>query len=81
MATPPDVVLRREELYELVWAEPMRSVAARLGISDVALGKACKRLGVPRPARGYWAKVAAGHRGKRPRPSRDPRRPAFRVQD
>jgi hypothetical protein len=25
----------RLELYDLVWAEPMRDIAARLGLSDV----------------------------------------------
>lgn len=35
-------------------------VAKRYGISDVGLAKVCKRLKIPRPARGYWAKKAAG---------------------
>jgi hypothetical protein len=29
-------------------------------VSDVALRKICKKLGVPVPPLGYWAKVAAG---------------------
>lgn len=52
--------LTREELYELVWAEPMHTLAPRYGISDVALKKHCKRMRVPTPWRGYWAKKAAG---------------------
>ena len=59
-------VLQREELYDLVWTEPVRRVAARLGISDVALAKACRGLDVPLPERGYWAKVRAGHQTARP---------------
>jgi hypothetical protein len=50
----------RETLYREVWAEPTRKVAARYGISDVALAKACRQLQVPKPPRGYWAKKAAG---------------------
>jgi hypothetical protein len=50
----------REKLYREVWAEPTRKVAARYGISDVALAKACRQLQVPKPPRGYWAKRAAG---------------------
>ena len=50
----------REELYEKVWNAPMTTVANEYGISDVALGKTCKRLNVPVPGRGYWAKKAAG---------------------
>jgi len=31
-----------------------------LGISDVRLGKVCRKLKIPRPGRGYWAKRAVG---------------------
>ena len=52
--------LGRVSLYEMVWAEPVRTVAARYNVSDVALAKICRTLGVPLPGRGYWAKKAAG---------------------
>jgi hypothetical protein len=54
------VVYRRDKLYEQVWLEPARSVARHYGISDVALGKICRKLEVPLPGRGYWARKAAG---------------------
>lgn len=50
----------REELFAMVWERPTIDVAKELGISDVALGKLCKRLQVPKPPRGYWQRVAAG---------------------
>lgn len=50
----------RDKLYEEVWSEPVTTVATRYGVSDVAIHKACKRLQVPVPPRGYWAKVSAG---------------------
>ena len=56
--------LTREELYEKVWSTPGTKLAEELGISDVAITKRCKKLNVPRPSRGYWAKLAAG---KKPR--------------
>lgn len=56
----------RAELYEQIWAEPMSTVAQRLGISDVGLAKACARAGIPTPPRGYWAKRQAGKPAKRP---------------
>jgi hypothetical protein len=31
-------VYRRQDLYDQVWTEPLRDVARRYGISDVALG-------------------------------------------
>jgi len=54
--------LTREQLYEKVWSVPTTQLAAELGISDVALAKRCKKLNVPKPSSGYWAKVAAGQK-------------------
>jgi hypothetical protein len=52
--------LSRKALYDLVWSEPMKTLSARFGISDVALKKTCARAGIPTPDRGYWAKKDAG---------------------
>lgn len=52
--------LTRAEMYELVWAEPMTQLAKEMGVSDVALHKICKRHNIPKPPRGYWAKLATG---------------------
>ena len=58
--------IEREDLFEVVWSEPATSVAKHLGISDVALGKLCRRLQVPKPPRGYWARKQAGKSVRRP---------------
>lgn len=58
----------RELLYQQVWDKPMLKVAEEYGISSVALGKICRRLGVPVPGRGHWAKLAHGHAGARKPP-------------
>ena len=55
----------REKLYDLVWSEPMSTLSATFDISDVGLAKKCRRLDIPYPGRGYWAKKAAGQRVKR----------------
>lgn len=60
------IIYERSVLYEEIWAEPMRTVAARHGVSDVALAKTCRRLAVPVPGRGYWAKHKAGKAPERP---------------
>lgn len=52
--------VERETLYEEVWSDPVTVVAARYGLSDVGLAKICKRLHIPLPRRGYWAKLKAG---------------------
>jgi hypothetical protein len=57
--------LTREELYNRVWATPMRKLAMEFGLSDVGLAKICKKHKIPRPSRGYWAKVENGKAAKR----------------
>ncbi|WP_293985652.1 hypothetical protein [Sphingobium sp.] len=53
-------LLSRTELHTLVWAEPLRHLAGRFGISDQSLAKLCDRFDIPRPRPGHWNKVAAG---------------------
>src|SRR5688500_19556469 len=54
-----------EELYDAVWSTPVETLAKQFGMSDVALAKRCKNQNVPRPPRGYWAKVAAGQKPRK----------------
>ncbi|MCC7042819.1 MAG: hypothetical protein IT183_03090 [Acidobacteria bacterium] len=51
----------REALHALVWSEPMQHLAKQFGISDRGLAKICAAADIPVPARGYWAKLQAGH--------------------
>jgi hypothetical protein len=50
----------KETLHHMVWSQPTTAVAEKLGVSDVAISKLCKNLGIEKPPRGYWAKVKAG---------------------
>lgn len=52
--------ITRETLYAEVWAKPMTKVAAKYGMSSSYLARVCTRMNVPRPERGYWAKLAVG---------------------
>lgn len=45
-----------DELRELVWSQPTTEVARLFGVSDKAIEKRCKKLGVTKPPRGYWSK-------------------------
>ena len=73
MTHEPDLTLSRQDLYELVWSKPMVELAQDLGLSDVALAKRCRKLRVPVPGRGYWARVAAGQEPRQPKlTARDP---------
>lgn len=51
--------LTRQELYDLVWSEPVTTIASRYGISGRGFAKACERQQVPVPPRGYWARPEA----------------------
>lgn len=50
----------REELYDLVWSEPMLSLSKIYNISDVGLRKICIRMSIPLPAAGHWQKLKFG---------------------
>lgn len=59
--------LGRAELFERVWTVPVETLAKEWGLSGRGLAKACRRLRIPVPPRGHWAKVAAGQRVRRPK--------------
>ena len=52
--------LSREALYIKVWEMPTVKLAKEFGLSDVAVGKMCRRLDVPKPPLGYWRKIETG---------------------
>jgi hypothetical protein len=52
--------LTREQLYDLVWSEPLQRLSQQIGISDVGIAKHCRNIGVPIPERGYWNNLHAG---------------------
>lgn len=66
-------MLSRTELYELVWTSPIVQLSKKYGLTDVGLAKICKRHRIPRPARGYWAKLRHG--------VADPRTPLPPIDD
>src|SRR5262245_53537297 len=59
----------REKLYQEVWSRPMTAVAADYDVSSNYLARVCDHLNVPRPPRGYWAKLKVG---KSPKPTNLP---------
>src|SRR5262245_6492754 len=58
-------IMKRRELYDLVWSEPMKTLAARCDISDVALTKICRHHRISAPPRGHWVKIQAGKKSVR----------------
>lgn len=64
--TSKKVVFKREELYKRIWEIPIVRLSKEFGISDVALAKICNKLNVPKPPRGYWAKLEFKKNVQRP---------------
>src|ERR1700752_657075 len=60
------ITLTRQELYDRVWAEPVDTLAKEFRLSNVGLGKACRRHNIPVPPRGYWARRAVGQKIRHP---------------
>ena len=65
--------LTRKELYELVWSQPMLSLANKYSISDVGLRKICVKHSIPLPKAGHWQQLKFGKKVKKlPLPPADP---------
>lgn len=52
--------LSRQELYDLVWSEPLLRLSKKYCISDNGLRKRCKSMNIPLPPNGYWQKIRYG---------------------
>ncbi|HEY7163865.1 MAG TPA: hypothetical protein VIB79_04850 [Candidatus Binatia bacterium] len=63
---PGVIKFTRNELYEKIWNTPTTKLARDFGLSDVALGKICKKHSIPKSPLGYWAKLAHGKTVARP---------------
>lgn len=45
-----------DQLRQMIWSQPTTEVARLFGVSDKAIEKRCKKLGLSKPPRGYWSK-------------------------
>lgn len=61
-----EISLPREQLHDLVWTKPLKTVAEEYGSTAALVIEACARLQVPRPPQGYWSLVRFGQPGPRP---------------
>ncbi len=55
----PGRIWDRDLLEKQVWSDPIRRLAKKYDVSDVAIHKHCKKMGISLPGRGYWAKWAS----------------------
>jgi hypothetical protein len=59
-------MVSRQELYELVRSVPMTKLGEKFKLSDSYMARVCATLRVPRPERGYRAKLAVGKSPEKP---------------
>src|SRR3954465_12231433 len=59
-AVMPSITITLRELHSRVWSTPVDRLAREWSISNVGLGKLCRRLRVPVPPRGYWRRKETG---------------------
>ncbi|USI79085.1 hypothetical protein [Sphingopyxis sp. USTB-05] len=55
-----DIYVSPQALIDFAWSGPMRDLAKRVGISDVALKKMLHAKGIGTPPQGHWNRVHAG---------------------
>ena len=67
--------ITREELYKLIWKEPVTKVAEKMGVPAPILRKYCHLLNIPTPSSGYWSKLQFG------KPVEIPPLPAFEDKE
>jgi hypothetical protein len=74
------VTFTPKELFDKAWETPVLKLAQEIGISDVALSKACRKAGLALPPRGHWAKPVS-KRPSKPMPPTDEHPISFTVLD
>ena len=57
-----EIIFTREELYDLVWSEPLSLLAIKFNLSDNGIRKRCKKMNIPLPPVGYWSKIKFGYK-------------------
>jgi hypothetical protein len=55
-----DYLALPEDVIAFAWSAPMRDLAGRVGVSDVALKKILRKYGVTTPPQGHWNRIHAG---------------------
>jgi len=48
--------ITKNELRRIVWETPLAHIATKYSVRAPNVAKKCKKCGIPRPSRGYWAK-------------------------
>lgn len=61
-----EVILTREQLYRLVWSEPLSVLAPKYGMTELSFQRLCIQHSIPIPRSDYWNKVRSGQQQLQP---------------
>jgi hypothetical protein len=54
------ITLTRKQLYDLIWSEPISSIAKKYKTSFAELRMICVHMNIPIPKNGHWSKIRYG---------------------
>jgi hypothetical protein len=55
-----NVTINRQDLYNLIWSEPMSVLIKKYNTSYGKIRKICEKMNIPIPANGHWSKIQFG---------------------
>src|SRR4051812_6406893 len=62
-----EVKFERVNLFEQLWAQPVKNIAEFYGVSGAEIKRAAAAMEIPMPPSGHWTKVEFGKGIPRPR--------------
>jgi len=62
-----EIKFTRKELHDLVWSEPLSQLARKYNLTDNGIRKRCKKMNIPLPKAGHWAKIRHGYKVPKPK--------------
>lgn len=60
------ITLTREQLYDLVWSEPLSALAPVYGMTELSFKRLCIQHSIPMPRSDYWNNIRSGQSQPQP---------------
>lgn len=60
------ITLSRQQLYELVWSQPISALSNKYMLSEISFRTLCIKMSIPLPREGHWESIKMGKEVKVP---------------
>lgn len=60
------ITLSRQQLYELVWSQPISALSNKYILSEISFRSLCIKMSIPLPREGHWENIKMGKEVKVP---------------